>query len=784
MDEARPVEGSVGQKGESMRPTHLRFRLRLLTSVAATVLILVAQQASAQDAAGQRPAPSPDQDDDQVEQVVITGQKSAVPANVPNVLETVTAEHIQETVNAATSAEALKYVPSIEVRERFIGDRNAMLATRTTGVQYSAQSMVYADDILMSNFLGNGSSYAPRWGMVSPEEIEQADVMYGPYSALYPGNSMGGAVVMRTHMPEKAEAHATAQTFHQHYKLYGTDEGYDGYHAAASVGDKIDKLSVWLGADHLKNESQPTQFSNATSKATGSGTYTPVTGAYSDGGQTGGKRVIFGATSIDDTTQDNLKLKLAYDITPAVKATYTLGFWQADTDSDVDSYLRTASGAALYNGNVSVNGDHYKVSMNPSHTDALHAVNALSLKSDTKGVWDWEASASLYSFLENTTRSATNYGNNSAGTVQYQDGSGWGTGDLRGIWRPTTDLAGKHEVAFGYHFDQYQLNQTTFTTNNWYTENLTGLQGVSTGSTRTQALYAQDAWAFHPDWKLTFGGRGERWEAFDGTNKNATSTAIYDDQQTTKFSPKASLAYQMTPALSHTASVGRAFRFPTVTELYQAITSGNALVQNNPNLKPEKVLAYDWTSEYAIDPKSKVRMSVFEQDSNDALISQQDSTSTLTYFQNVDKTRVRGAEMAYEARDFLVDGLDFNSGLTYTSSRILADASHPSAVGNEVPSIPRWRARMSALYHQNENLSYAASLRWQDHILANIDNNDVNRETYGGKSDYLITDIRANYKLNDQWRLAAGIDNLFNQKYFTSHPYPERTFFAEVSLDY
>jgi iron complex outermembrane receptor protein len=28
--------------------------------------------------------------------------------------------------------------------------------------------MVYSDGILLSNYLGNGATFAPRWGMVSP----------------------------------------------------------------------------------------------------------------------------------------------------------------------------------------------------------------------------------------------------------------------------------------------------------------------------------------------------------------------------------------------------------------------------------------------------------------------------------------------------------------------------------------------------------------------------------------------------------------------------------------
>ena len=37
--------------------------------------------------------------------------------------------------------------------------------------------------------------------MIAPEEIERIDVLYGPYSATYPGNSIGTTVAIRTRRP-------------------------------------------------------------------------------------------------------------------------------------------------------------------------------------------------------------------------------------------------------------------------------------------------------------------------------------------------------------------------------------------------------------------------------------------------------------------------------------------------------------------------------------------------------------------------------------------------------
>jgi hypothetical protein len=82
---------------------------------------------------------------------------------------------IERDINATDAEDALKYLPSLLVRKRYIGDYNhAVLSTRASGTGNSARSMVYADGILLSNYLGNGATFAPRWGMVSPEEIERS----------------------------------------------------------------------------------------------------------------------------------------------------------------------------------------------------------------------------------------------------------------------------------------------------------------------------------------------------------------------------------------------------------------------------------------------------------------------------------------------------------------------------------------------------------------------------------------------------------------------------------
>ena len=152
--------------------------------------------------------------------IVVTGKQSGGPSTV----ESVDAERLEETTAVITPEDSLRYLPSLFVRKRHVGDTQSPLATRTSGVGASARSLIYADGLLLSSLIGNNNTSAsPRWGMVSPEEIERVDVLYGPFSAAYPGNSIGAVVNITTSLPEKSGGSVSAATSVQSFEQYATD---------------------------------------------------------------------------------------------------------------------------------------------------------------------------------------------------------------------------------------------------------------------------------------------------------------------------------------------------------------------------------------------------------------------------------------------------------------------------------------------------------------------------------------------------------------------------------
>ena len=182
--------------------------------------------------------------------VVLHGsQPSALPTRIPTTIEGISGAQITQAINATDSEDALKYLPSLLVRKRYIGDYNhAVLSIRASGTGNSARSLVYADGVLLSKLLGNGAGFTPRWALVTPEEIDRVDVLYGPFSAAYPGNAVGAVVNFVTRMPSQFEAHAKLGYTTQPNDLYGQQATYKAWQASASLGDRAGALRWFVNA--------------------------------------------------------------------------------------------------------------------------------------------------------------------------------------------------------------------------------------------------------------------------------------------------------------------------------------------------------------------------------------------------------------------------------------------------------------------------------------------------------------------------------------------------------
>jgi iron complex outermembrane receptor protein len=694
----------------------------------------------------------------------------------------ITAQKAAETVNMVDPEDAVKYLPSVYIRKRNYGDTQATLATRVWGVSSSARSLVFADGVPLSALIANNNTIGgPRWGLISPEEISRIDMMYGPYSAAYAGNSMGAVMEITTRQPDSLEGSIRQTQALQHFNLYGTHRNFGTSVTEATLGDRLGRFSFWANGSYENSQSQPLLYVTAPSIPPGIG------GGFADATKLGAPTNVIGASGLLHTGMTNARLKLAYDITPVVRAAYTIGFWHNDGNAGVATYLN-AVGQSTFGGESGFASGFYDL-------DETHTSQSLSLRTDTRGDWDFEAVGTLYQYNRDRQRTpasvapdGTTFG--TAGRVAVLDGTGWSTLDLKAAWH-RGGLGAAHTVTFGVHADRYALSNPTFNTPDWRGGAITGVSTEGDGKTSTAALWAQDSWIATPTITLTVGGRYENWRGYDGFNVNGSTSVVQPTITASRFSPKAVLSWNAAMDWKVTASVAKAYRFATPAELYQLVSTGGTYTSPDPNLKPDDDLAAELRVARTFE-HGTAQLSLFQDDVHDAIISQYlplvpGSATLYSYLSNVDHVRARGVELSLGSSGVLLRDLDLSGSVTYLDARTLAlsgraSASAPAgtAVGKFLPNIPKWRGTLLATYHPGTKLALTLAGRYSGKLFTTLDNTDVNPDTYQGFSEWFVMDARANYSIDRHWGASLGVDNFLDRKYFLFHPFPQRTVVASV----
>ncbi len=727
-------------------------------------------------AAGEEIAPDP-------RTIIVTGERPAPLELPPATTESVDAARLDETVNAVNVEDSLRYLPSLLVRKRHIGDTQAPLATRTSGVGASARSLIYADGVLLSALIGNNNTSAsPRWGMVSPDEIERVDVLYGPFSAAYPGNSIGAVVNLTTRVPDGPEASLSLGGTRQHFRQYATSGDFAAWQGQGSWGGRTGPFAWLVSFNHVDSDSQPLAYVTIARPASTSAAGTPVTGAFDDLNRSGAPIYVLGAGGFERQRQDNLKLKLALDLGAHLRLTYRGGLFLNDTDSDVETWLRDGAGQPVFAGTVNIAGRAVTIpasafSNNLYRFDERHFMHALTLQGAVASLYDFDRDVQrIPSVALPTARTG------GAGSIQKLDGTGWRTLDL-----VARHDGGAHDLSLGGHYDGFRLASARYSTTDWRNGAAGPLVQAARGRTRTLALWAQDRWTLAPGLALTLGARAEWWRAHDGFNFSLAPalSVAQPEQERSALSPKASLAWEPGAGWQLTLSAGQASRFPTVSELYQAVSTGPSLTVPDPNLRPERARS----AELAIERRwanGRVRVSLFGERIRDALISQSaplvpGSAQLFSYVQNIPAVRTHGLEAVFEWRNALVPGLELSGSLTLADPEIVSDPAFPAAEGKDIPQVPRRRLTLLATWRLGERASFTLAGRYASRSFGTIDNSDRITHTFQGFESYVVLDARATFRLTDHLEAAIGAENLTNARYFLFHPFPQRSLTAELS---
>jgi iron complex outermembrane receptor protein len=651
--------------------------------------------------------------------------------------------------------------------------------------------MAFAYGAPLHYFLQSRRNCAPRWTLVSAGEIAQVEVLYGPFSAEYSGNAMGGVVLIETAIPQERRFRFEASHFSQSFDDYGFDGTVNGYKAFASYGDKIGDLSLYFSYNHLDNESQPQSFYHGADNTAADPA--PVTGAIAGNDEFGDPRLFFGDSGITDTTTDNFKFKSGYE---AGDWFTLLNVAYEDRRSDTQSphsYVRDDNGNPVWGGDVVQNGRAFHIPpgrLNVSEADRRSLSVGLRVRGDLTEAMSLEANINEFDILEDEDRSSAlnpahpDY--TPAGQVVDFGDTGWQTAGLK---LSVEDLGVKGlNLVTGTRYEAYELNTNVYASDNWTAGRKDRLRDASGGETNITAWFAQLNWDISPAWDLSLGGRHEAWESRNGyfADDDPATPALENETVPARskdaFSPKCALGYKPS-RWTLRYSLARAYRFPIDEELFSQFRAFNAVNEANPELEPEAGLHHNVMVERALE-QGYVRVNVFSETVEDVIQAQSATlpggTSVRTFIP-VDKVRTRGVEFIANASNLFVDDLDVRFNTTYTDSEIVENTPDPSIEGNTFPRMPDWRANLLATYHMNNRWDIGGNIQYASDSFGRLDNTDDEDNVFGAQDGYTRLGLKTVYRLTDQARISAGVDNLTDEIAYVAHPWPGRTYYVNVS---
>jgi len=630
-----------------------------------------------------------------LEKITVRGKRGIDHAQVPAVVESLTAEDIKK-INVVGVEDVVKYQPGLYVRKLGQAATNAPLLIRSASSRMTSRTLVLADDLLLSNFLASGHSYGPRWPLVAPEEIERIDVIYGPYSALYSGNALAGALIMTTKFPEEKHLSVKTTGIYENYKLYQSDFDLYGYNLHASYGDQFGKWGVFLIADQLYYEEQPISFYTTLGSGLGAPVGNPVSGGEWDRDRYKHSRFVYGSAGPTEKLSNLFKVKLGYDIDADTDVKLIVAYWEQDRDSnDLETYLTDSAGKKVYSGTVDTDRGSFKIKdsrfsyREQDYEDFTYTLAFKRTPVDALKLW---ASASFYQSVKDLSKQSgtppPNSQSGGPGTVTDTD-KGWYTFDFKASPTPF-EFSGfaRHTLTAGYHYDLFYYDSEKWNASDWKDDVRTTLSQGTEGKTQTHAIFLQDEWDLTDMFSLYLGGRYEWWKAFDGKKSlddaGTRVTSNLADKKENQISPKFAVTFKPAEDWSVRFSAAWAYRFPTIGELFQEkIGAGGILTKSNPDLESEKGFSKDLTFLKRLGGDGQIRLSFYEELVEDVIWSQTDYLTLVRNYQNMDEVRTRGIEFAFNKKGFFLDNLDLSYNVAFTDSEILRNDAVPESEGKE-----------------------------------------------------------------------------------------------------
>jgi outer membrane receptor protein involved in Fe transport len=265
-------------------------------------------------------------------------------------------------------------------------------------------------------------------------------------------------------------------------------------------------------------------------------------------------------------------------------------------------------------------------------------------------------------------------------------------------WRKT--MAGRQSISAGFEGREVRGHSAENTFNN---SRLTAFVDAG-GRQRSFGLFGSDSLRLR-SWLFNFGARFDRWLNSRGFSDRipvigSPSLNDFADRSERAFSPRISVIKRLDNGISLSASAYRAFRAPTLNELYRNFRVGNVVTNANAGLRAERLTGGDaGIGVQTLAERLFVRTNFFWSVIDDSVANVTLSTTPALITrqrQNLGAIRARGIELSAVTK--LAQHWELSGEYLLSDSTVLRFPVNRSLEGLLVPQVPRHQFNFQVSY--------------------------------------------------------------------------------------
>jgi len=272
---------------------------------------------------------------------------------------------------------------------------------------------------------------------------------------------------------------------------------------------------------------------------------------------------------------------------------------------------------------------------------------------------------------------------------------------------------------------------------------------------RGEGVYGEVLWQ-PSTWSIAFSSRFDHFGSFDARQVGGTPPVLPNISENV-FDPRLGVVKKITGALSLTGSGFRAFRGPTMNELYRQGQVGQQITLANPSLRAERASGFEFGALASTGRFGSVRGSYFWTQVNRpvaAVTLSSTPTSTLLMRENLGQLTSKGLTAEWEVR--AAGWMSVIGGYQLAFSTVTKFQADPTLVGKWTPQVPRNMATLQLRFSRERLGIFSVDLRTSGHQF----DDSANQYRLAG---YGQVDLYGEHRFGERWRIYLQVQNLLNQ---------------------